>query len=262
MSNDQDNSQDSIKSVKQISSSISATFAVTESISVALLSLLSINHIQAATLFARQTFKIEEEHGSKFQSYTTFTSEFSEEMSAHRSYVIGAIYASTAFLEATINEFYFTAADNPDEIAHIGKNVIQKMSGMWADIQSRKNNSSILNKFKKVLDWCGYPSLNESTFPYSDAKLLVDLRNALTHYKPEWATMSASTPQKFESDLSGRFQHNRLMSTGNPFFPDKALGHGCAEWAVSSSIAFADDFFTRVGVKPTFDHVRASLNTR
>jgi hypothetical protein len=62
--------------------------------------------------------------------------------------------------------------------------------------------------------------------------------------------------------LQGKFNLNPLTGAGNPFYPDKCLGHGCAEWAVNSSIKFVDEFFEKLGSTPVFDHVREQLKTK
>ena len=52
------------------------------------------------------------------------------------------------------------------------------------------------------------------------------------------------------------------MNKGNPFYPDKALGHGCAEWAVNTALAYADAVHTALGLKPIYDAMRKDLATR
>jgi hypothetical protein len=39
------------------------------------------------------------------------------------------------------------------------------------------------------------------------------------------------------------------------------MSHGCAKWAVESSVKFVDDFCGRMGLTPVFDGVRRSLAT-
>jgi hypothetical protein len=64
---------------------------------------------------------------------------------------------------------------------------------------------------------------------------------------------------RFEKALHGKFTLNPIPGPGNPFYPDRCLGQGCAAWAVSSSVAFANEVFRRLTVKATFDHVRTEL---
>ncbi len=53
------------------------------------------------------------------------------------------------------------------------------------------------------------------------------------------------------------FAPNPFFSgSGNPFFPDKCLGHGCAKWALESSVEFADAFFSRMGIVPRHERFK------
>ncbi len=49
------------------------------------------------------------------------------------------------------------------------------------------------------------------------------------------------------------------MHEGDAFYPDKALGHGCAEWAVNTALAYSD---AALGLKPVYDGMRKDLVTR
>jgi hypothetical protein len=50
--------------------------------------------------------------------------------------------------------------------------------------------------------------------------------------------------------LAGKFRGSALMrGAGNPWFPDHALGAGCATWAWRSAQAFADEFSARMDIK-------------
>ncbi len=46
-----------------------------------------------------------------------------------------------------------------------------------------------------------------------------------------------------------------MSGSGNSYFPDKALGKGCTEWAVKSARNFADSFFKRIGVEPNYQKI-------
>jgi len=43
-----------------------------------------------------------------------------------------------------------------------------------------------------------------------------------------------------------------MAEMGNPYFPDKCLGAGCAEWAVVSAKSFADDFCSRLDIQANY----------
>lgn len=97
----------------------------------------------------------------------------------------------------------------------------------------------------------------------------MDLRNALTHAEPETSIHStpavgtAAARHKFEKRLRGKFAESALFASGgNAFFPDKCLGHGCAEWSVTTALAFAEDFCKRIGLPRPLEAYRDRLRTR
>lgn len=87
-------------------------------------------------------------------------------------------------------------------------------------------------------------------------KLLITLRNWQIHYYP--SNISDSDPHKLQAKLERKFEPNALMaSSGNTWFPDKALGAACSEWAVRSALAFAfaDNFVTTFKYEPNYRKV-------
>ena len=81
----------------------------------------------------------------------------------------------------------------------------------------------------------------------------------LTHAVP--TTRGSVDFSKLERELAqGKFTTNRLIEgSGNAFFPDHCLGAGCAKWAVDAATAFADDFFVRLGIQPSYQEVSFGL---
>jgi hypothetical protein len=183
---------------------------------------------------------------------------------------VTAVYFAVAFLDALINEIFTDASEGlpgPNrEFDHLAPNVVKDLGMNW---NSQLSWKPILEKFQVALAVAQKPPLpSGGGSTYENAKLLIDLRNALVHYQPETMTaysQIASQPvtiHKFERKLrQKKVAPNPLMSSGNAFFPDRCLGHGCAKWAVTSSIKFSNQFFTHLGMPPTFDHVRPQLKT-
>lgn len=122
--------------------------------------------------------------------------------------------------------------------------------------------STMFEKFELALELNAKPKLSRGTSPYQDTKLLVDLRNALVHYEPETIFNFSNNAERqgaeheFKKKLRGRFELNRQTGVGNPFYPDKVLGAGCARWAVASAVAFADDFFEKLGIPSMYGNAR------
>ena len=83
--------------------------------------------------------------------------------------------------------------------------------------------------------------------------LLIDLRNMLVHFKPEWDN-DQKKHKEVEKKLKGRFELNPFWPKNNPiFFPFKCLSHGCANWAVGSSMRFILQFFALIGLDSETD---------
>jgi hypothetical protein len=230
-----------------------------DQVSVALRCYFSTQHIQSAALFARLAAKIE-------KAYAGVSS--GELIAEHRGYVTASIFAAVAFLEATINELFADAQEvDHGQLKGLDPAVVSLMTDMWKRQIPRTARYRVLEKFDIALVLARKEPFIPGLPPYQDIVLLVRLRNSLVHYEPEW--MAAGLDPKYDNELDkdlakalrGKFLASPLMSEGNPFYPDRCLSHGCAKWAVESSITFADTFFAKIGPKPTYDHVRARLST-
>jgi hypothetical protein len=211
----------------------------------------------AAATFTRQAARLERETVWEPLSGAT-KQEVSDE---HRGYVIGAVVCAAAFLEAVINEAFADATES--HTAHLGNitsETIRRLALRWKTPDVRRR-MSIRAKFQLFLKECGF-SAGQSERPRSeDVQLLLSLRNALVHYVPEWraAAIAHDTTDDWTRMLKGRFSENPFTGAGNPFFPDKCLSHGCAEWAVQSALTFADSFYQRFQGQPPYRSVREEI---
>lgn len=211
---------------------------------------LSIGHLSAALLFAKQCQDLEESAKS--------TPIDGTERRLHAAYAVSSIILAAAFLEATINELFSDCAD-ADSAERLSDLQARSLMGrLWGKGVPRTAAYSILEKYEIALELNGKPAIDPGAMPYQDVKLLVDLRNALIHYEPETiACHGVNQQHKFEKRLAGKFATNQLTGAGNPFYPDKVLGAGCARWAINAAVAFADEFFHRLGIAATYEHVRS-----
>lgn len=233
---------------------------IKESISITSRTYFFIQHIQSAALFARNAYSIEE-------SYNGIHSD--ELFSQHRAYVTGSILSSAFFLEAAINELFSdTVESNSEVIKNLNSTTVQLMAEMWRLGVPRTANFNILQKYQIALTLAQKPLFEPGAPPYQDINLIVKLRNDLVHFEPESSKHPSSDDfgpddiHRYEKMLSGKFSDNPLTGQGNPYYPAKCLGHGCAEWAVNSSVKFTDDFFSRIDLIRPYDHVRNRLKTR
>jgi hypothetical protein len=198
-------------------------------------------HLWAAKHFTEKVAKIEEEHVGR----SVFNIE-------HRAYATNVILSAVAFLEAGINEVFQDVADNHTSyIEGLTPEARRLMAILW----NMMANKSVLDKYELALTLSKKEPFQTDIRPFQDVKLLIGLRNTLVHYKPK--TLGSIDEPDIQKKLKGKFRTNKLMEgSGNPFFPDKCLGHGCCEWAVNASSAFADIFFSRIGIVPNYQKAK------
>lgn len=222
------------------------------SVIVSMRNYLSIDHLSAAGLFAGQCKEIE----SRAQDGASDITQRRQ----HRACAISSVIVSAAFLEATINELFADCADEHSTERISSLPARDLMANLWIKGIPRSATFRIIEKYEIALLLNGKPALKAGSHPYQDVKLLIELRNALIHYEPETIIGSGGydirKAHKFEKALKGKFPVNTLTGAGNPFYPDKVLGAGCAEWAIGGAVAFADEFFQKLGIIPTYEHVR------
>ena len=178
----------------------------------------------------------------------------------HRGYVLSSIIASVAFLEAMINELFQDAADGhapePDGyITPLSEECRRTMAEVWAI--TRGGRVPALEKFDSLLRSVGTPLLDRKSDLVKDAEAAIDLRNRLIHFRPE--DRSAEDEAHAMERIRGKFADNALMAgSGNPWWPDKALGHGAADWAHRSVKSLADHVSDAVGIVPNYRRLEAA----
>jgi len=163
--------------------------------------------------------------------------------SRHRAFVSGAVVSAVMGLESCINEIYLDARDKSTKLAELDESEMDLLALWWPEIESRP----ILLKYQHALLLLDRPCFSKGDNPYQDADHLIHLRNALTHYKPEWDD-SLDRHANVESRLTGRFELNPLSTKNAQWFPDQCLGSGCAKWAVSTSEGLVSVFCAKLGI--------------
>lgn len=198
-------------------------------------------HLWAAMDFASKSNVIESAHSGP----PRFDIE-------HRALVIASVVEAAAFLESAINELYVDCLeDHSSYIKALSVPVIAALRAQWTDWHKNGRAAQpTLEKFDAALRCAGIAPFNHGTAPYQGAYDVLRLRNALVHYTPEW--VPSDKPHRFDA-LRSRFQENALMrNAGNAYFPDKCLGAGCANWCITSALAFADNFHAQLRLRPNY----------
>lgn len=191
----------------------------------------SRQHLVAARHFAHLATEAEEQN----EVSRTLKTE-------HRAYVTGAVVFSVAFLEASINELHLEALDgNPKSLSGLTDQQLAKLK------TSKKRGKTVLSKYQKVLSICGIPRFKEESGLFQSVKILIKIRNALIHYRPEWDD-ELKVHKNIQNRLSGKFTLNRFTDKSSLWFPHQCLGAGCAMWSVEQVGQFIVEFCQRLGI--------------
>lgn len=220
----------------------------------------SIQLLIAARLFCDNSYNIENKHAKEFLSVCD--KEKRKFISDDFSFVTGAIISCVTFLEANINEFYKDCYDKEiDRLEPLTEKIIKSIGDSWEEVDRKRK--PILYKYNLALKLAAKEKFNKGIRPYQSVCLLIGLRNELIHYKTETVTSSSFDPEKrqeIEKQLKGKFSENIFYKfTGNPYYPQKLLGYGCAKWAFNSVVLFCDEFYSKMGVKPYYEHIRDEI---
>jgi hypothetical protein len=172
---------------------------------------LSRQYLWAAEFFTSKANEIEKRGP---------TSE-STVLNEHCSFVLGAVFLAVAFLEAAVNEFFKDVTEKQTSNSALVSEGTRRVLGILWNFTEGCNRSSfaILDKYEHILKCCSKEAFNRKEQPYQDADLVLQLRNALTHYKPD------GEQKKFLDKFRSKFVENRLLPAGEgAYFPDKCLG--------------------------------------
>jgi hypothetical protein len=171
----------------------------------------------------------------------------------HRSNAVGAVLSGVAFLEVLVNEVFQDAADDRlSRISALQPKWVALMGGFWGASEGGGRYVGILDKYQMALLFADKPRFNRGDNIFQNAQILIEIRNRLIHFRP--ATVTHGQIASDEQRWGGRFGDNALMAgTGNPWFPDKCLGAGCAEWADRTVTTFAGAWVRSLGLPATFD---------
>ncbi|MFI6741615.1 hypothetical protein ACIBI9_52620 [Nonomuraea sp. NPDC050451] len=209
-----------------------------ESITVLMRSYFSTHHLYAARYAAEDAQALETSLAGSRPMFDL----------RHRTLVISAISESAFFLEAAINEVFQDARDGHHSyVGSLDGSVLSAMAPVWDATDN--GYLDVLKKYDLALRLAGRESLDPGTKIPENARLLVQLRNYLVHYRPEFVSIDMTHRFGKALESSNRFAQNELMKgSGNPWFPDRALGAGCAAWAWRSARALTDEFAARMGL--------------
>jgi len=226
-----------------IERTVSSSIGITDAVSVATLHYLSSEHLWSARHNAQRCRRLEDELAGK--------KDFDIE---HRTSAMTSILAAVAFLEALVNETFQDAADihhTSRRVSHLSEECRTLMATFWQETDGGRWRTDMLKNYQMALKFAQKERFANNEL-YQNVSHLVSLRDKLVHFHPTWHEWRK--PDVVEQQLVKKFAPSAfLVGTGNPWFPGKAIGAGCAEWACTSSRSFADAWMERLGIPRAYE---------
>jgi len=224
----------------------------------------SVRYILSAALLCRLAYGIEQEYlkGGPMQP---------DAQLRHEAFTLNAVLSAVSFLESTVNELHADATD--EEYSAVDEKhgtLLRTIGREWHNTRNF-DRAPMFTKYQTILAIAGQPGFEDGDPAFANVRILNEIRNHLLHYTREWVVVGSrqvpgrepeSTADYFEQVLYRKFATNPLALKNVPFFPDRCLGHGCAEWAIMNSIIFVDEFYRRLGLPVPYEGIRDELGTR
>lgn len=172
-----------------------------------------------------------------------------EEKVQHLAYVSGSIMQSVAALES---EVWSILNHGPGH--HLGSNGLDKKGAeILAIVADSLERQSILDRYDLALQLIKRKSLDHGRQPMQDAKLLIGLRNEITHFKSLW-TPEIDNKKLFQTlENKDSTPPSFYQKNGMNFFPLKCLTHNRAKWGLKTVLEFIDHFYSELEIQSPLD---------
>jgi hypothetical protein len=196
-------------------------------------------HLRSALARLSSLRELEREHAG--EAFGNFWNEIAQDASA-------GMMATAAFLESYVNQIF---ADR--QISFPGKDPAL-LDELWR-VYERHH---VLDKFRLALSLRANTNLQLGSRPGQDVKALVDLRNAVIHFTPEW-----SNEADVHHDVSEVLKHKFPVSPyfpGESIFPRAWIGASCLEWAIKYAVLFVREFQKQANLDDRLEPLRAELS--
>lgn len=196
------------------------------------------NFTQYHLLAAQNAALIATEIENKYKS----ESPSQEERDLYLSQVSTAITCSVAALESNINEYLVDHERHIDKAAvNFDPRVIKKYKFRKTRLSKQLlENTNIIFKYD-IIGLIKKNCLPPENKLKQDIRYLTRLRNALTHFTPEWDN-ALSRHIDLKKDRKNRFTLNPFYAPGGLFFPYRCLSASCALWSCKVSNEFIELF--------------------
>lgn len=155
-----------------------------------------------------------------------------------------------AALEAYANELF---VDHTEVFPELRMDIMAKLWELY-------EQKPILEKYDFALLLRQGSPFDRGASPHQDISALIKLRNALTHYKPEWSNAQIEHA-KVSNALKNRAVASSFFPVSESLFPRAWASHGTTRWAVRSVVSFLRDFEQRASLESRIARLGERMKT-
>ncbi len=169
------------------------------------------------------------------------------------TYVIAGIFAATAWAEGTVNEVYIASAEGSRDFSSVRlpKRAQDVLRDLWVEWhrEPRSRDPNTVLKAREALKALGVAHPFNELPSRKDFEVVCDLRDSLTHAKPEFLahgmTVDVDEGKRLETlrrSLEGKFSLARGVPQSALYLWAQVLGCGCVTWAANAARAFVNEW--------------------
>lgn len=192
---------------------------------------LSLQLLIGASDLSARVGRIEAENSGK-----PFGSFYNGILSASCSCVVMAIAAAESFINETFADRHKWFAEHDQATLEL----------FWVDIERK----SLCEKYKLATSLCGKSDLNWGEDPYQSFTTLIQLRNGIVHFTPEWPNQR-DRHENLSKKIRDRVTLSEWLSS-EPAFPRAWTSHSSTKWAVSTVQTLVAAFSAHTGIEDRF----------
>ena len=208
--------------------SVTESLSLTDTASAKVRANLSLSHLLSAAILCRSVGRLEAANSG------ASLGPFWDELQAS---AVATVLVAVSSLEAFANELFIDHAQTFPAV----------QADLMAKLWERYESQPILEKLEFAMLLRGQAAIDRGASPYQDIAAVIKLRNALTHYKPEWSD-ERGEHAKLSKALRMRAVSSPFFPATEPLFPRAWASHGTTVWAVQSVIDFVVMFESRAGL--------------
>lgn len=208
---------------------------------------MAVFYLRASHSFYRRA-----KHAEELHENGAFTKNDGDYFNAD---ILGGIISSASLLECYINDLYIMVTDTELYLdSSTERNNTEIIRRMWSKGIPRTARYKILEKYEIFLDLCEKQPLNRGLQPYQDASTLIEIRNELVHFEPEWrevplpAINTNEELHKWEKKLKGKFEPSKIHKSDHFYFPHYMFSSSCLLWSFNSATALIREFEDKAGI--------------